>query len=120
MKRVLSLALAALMVLSIAACAQEPQQQGEDTTPPVTDPAVTTPAETEPEDRSKIDDLPADLNYNGADFTLYTRQNQFFHSNITVEESTGDQLNDALYDRELAIEERLGLNISEIMSASSS
>jgi len=120
MKRVLSLALAALMVLSIAACAQDPQPQGEDTTPAVTDPAVTTPAETEPEDRSKIDDLPADLNYNGADFTLYTRQNQFFHSNITVEESTGDQLNDALYDRELAIEERLGLNISEIMSASSS
>ncbi len=72
-------------------------------------------ANVETEETEVTDDLPSDLDYGGANFAFYTRQKDFFHSPIHIEESSGEQLNDALYDRSCAIEERLGVVFEETL-----
>lgn len=64
---------------------------------------------TETEETEVTDDLPSDLNYGDCDFAMYTRQRATFHAPINVEESTGEQLNDALYERSRFVEDRLGI-----------
>lgn len=77
-------------------------------------------AETEETQNEGEDDLPEDLDYGGTDFSFYTREKPYFHGNINVEESTGEQLNDVLFNRSRFVEERLGLVFSETMDEGSS
>ena len=118
MKRTIALLLTALMLLPLAGCASgkaDPRDTAADTTPAVTDPAVTTAAP-EAVDPADVDDLP-ELNYDGATLGVYTRSQTFFHGEMIVEEATGDQLNDAIFDRQTAVEERLNLKIEETTGA---
>ena len=114
MKKSLAILLAALMLLPLVGCASgktDPEDTTAGTTPAVTDPAETT-APVEQIDPADVDNLP-ELDFDGAAFGMYTRTMGFFHGELTVEEATGDQLNDALYDRQTAVEERLNLKIEE-------
>ena len=68
------------------------------------------------------DNLPSDLNFNGATFRVWGREvdNVFYTSAWEfVEEMNGEVFNDALYNRELAVEERLNVNIEESLSTTS-
>lgn len=115
-KRILSFIL--IFAMLIPACAQGSTEEttaapSETTAAPVTEP-ITEPVETE--DPATVDDLPADLDFGGKTFTMFTRQLSSFHYEINKAETIGEQLNDALYQRGRDVEERLGLVIDEIIS----
>ena len=112
MHKRICLLLALLTVLPLASCGGGNGDQNETT---ATDTTAVDPITTETTETAVTDDLPDDLHYNGAEFAFYTREKDFYHSPINVEESTGEQLNDALYDRSRFVEERLGVVFTETM-----
>lgn len=110
MHKRICLLLALLTLLPLTACGSTTEETTATTTSTGNDNTVADTEETE-----VTDDLPDDLNYNGTDFAFYTRQKEFFHSPINIEESTGEQLNDALYDRARFVEDRLGVTFAETL-----
>lgn len=97
--RILSLSLAMLMML--ASCGEAEVSSGD--TSAASD---TTPAETTADPLA--DNLP-DKNWGGADFNLLVRTERLYY--LDAEEETGDTLNDAVYARNNAVEERFGINL---------
>ena len=76
--------------------------------------AAATTAETESAetDRGDIpDDLPDDLDFGGEEFTIHVRGDQNTYAEF-FSEQTGDIIDDAIYDRNRAVEERLNVTIS--------
>ncbi len=75
-----------------------------------TTPAETTPIETETED-PWLDDLPNDLDLGGREVNILSRvetdKNEF-----VVEELTGDVINDAIFNRNLGLENRLNVKVA--------
>jgi len=57
------------------------------------------------------DNLP-DADYDGQSFRISTRQGYLYE--IWIEEADGEILNDALYNRNLAVEERFGVTIEPL------
>ena len=101
MKRTLAILLASLMLLpALAAC-------GEADEPDDTKTSQTTSAE-ESEDTIPADELPADLNYKGEKITFISV------NDMDYDELTGDAVEDAVYERNKAVEERLGVKINVI------
>lgn len=112
MKRISTLALALLLLLSSCGGAAEETEAAADTS------AVETEAETAPltemEKRALVkDDLP-DKDFGGMQFRISTKQGTLYE--IDAEELTGDLLNDALYDRNLRIEERFNVEIVPVIT----
>ena len=74
-------------------------------------------------DRFSIsDNLPSDLNYNGETIRVWGRavDNVFYDTEWEfVEEMNGEVFNDAMYDRELAVEGRLNINIEKTLTTTS-
>ena len=101
MKRTLAILLASLMLLpALAAC-------GEADEPADTKPSQTTSAE-EGENTIPADELPADLNYKGEKITFISV------NAMDYDELTGDAVEDSIYERNKAVEERLGVEIQVI------
>ena len=112
MKRISTLALALLLLLSSCGGVTEETEAAADTS------AVETEAETGPltemEKRALVkDDLP-DKDFGGMQFRISTKKGTLYE--IDAEELTGDLLNDALYDRNLRIEERFNVEIVPIIT----
>ena len=104
MKRTLSLLLVLSMLLSAAACSSSDDS---DNAVDVTE-AATTAAETEPIDpREAISDGLENVTYDGATFTAYVREERDFK----IDEETGDVVDDAVFKRELIVEERMKIEI---------
>ena len=61
---------------------------------------------------SSDDDLP-ELNYDGYEFNIYTRENFTFYTHV-IEEQTGEVLNDSVYMRTRNVEERLNVLLKEV------
>ncbi len=118
MKRFFALLLAALMLASVAACGKtdEPTKDSPPSgtsAPSDTDAPETRPADTEPAfDPGDVDDLPADLYYDGADFVM-CNTGKDFRSAITDLEDAVNRYDNAVYERTLAIQERLGVKIQD-------
>ena len=91
-KKITSLLLALLMVLPLAACAEDKTSAdttAADTTAAVADTeAITEPVETV--DPNTVDDLPADLNFGATTFTVYTRKHESIHAELNIAESNGE------------------------------
>lgn len=110
-KRTLSFILASLLMLpTLAACSESATN-----TPETTDTAAvvdtTAPIETEPREteRHEIKDtLPDNLNYDGTTWRIYV-SGQGNHDDYVMglEEREGDIVNDAVFDRNLNVQERL-------------
>jgi len=108
--------LAILLVLpALIACGKDSNDVNETTTQGVVDtttadPAVTTaPAET---NKYEIgDELPADLNYNGAEVHFLSRGRDWCKDVIDVKDLNGEVINDAVYNRNAAVEDRLNIKI---------
>lgn len=104
----LALLLVAFLLLTlIAACAK-------DTEAPVTETKAMTEAETTGDGRLH-DDLP-DFDFGGTEFVILTALHgavptSFFYA----EQETGDTMNDALYKRNVTVEERFGIRFNEIV-----
>ena len=107
MLRTVSAMLALLMAGSaLIACGDNSTTEQTDT---AADTATATEAVTEDGVEYVADSLPDDLDYGGRQFTMYVSSfKEFFEG---PEESTGDIVDDAVIDRNRAVEERLNIEL---------
>ncbi len=107
MKKLTSLLLLIAMLASLAACGAETS-----TTETTVETAIET-VETEPVETDIPDDLPA-KDFGGADFRIYTRNCCPEHQNgVYMPEQTGDVVSDAVFNRNMTVEERFNIHIAE-------
>lgn len=117
MKKITALMLVLLMLApSMAACSESNPE-----TPDASagDAAAENPSAgeeeviAEPEETEITDELP-EIKFNGSDYVILTRNCCPSHTNgIYIEELTGDVVNDAVYDRNIALEERFDIHIAQ-------
>ncbi|MCL1793766.1 MAG: ABC transporter substrate-binding protein [Oscillospiraceae bacterium] len=69
---------------------------------------------TEPERENILDGVPLDLKFAGNTFTILSRSELMFGTEMGVEEENGDIVNDAIYQRTIAIEDRFGITIDVV------
>ena len=107
--RILSaLLLAAMLIPTMIACGSDSGNTTADTTSAA---ETTTVAETEPthdENGYLLDELPEELDFDGRTVNIL-KWNHYESVDLEVEEETGDILNDALYNRNRTVEERLNV-----------
>ncbi len=109
MKRISVLMLLAAMLVSMAACQND--TTGETTAVP--DPANTTVADTETETSPYVADALPALDYGGRTATFYIGDyKNAFWNDFYAESSTGERLNDAIYDSIQTMNERLNVVLS--------
>ena len=99
-KAVTILLLIATLMISLAACAEGEQGQTDDSAVQEgTDPAV-------------LDNIPADLKFNGEDVVIISRSMQgWTQDEVAVPEQNSDPVNDAMFNRNVTISDRLNVNI---------
>ncbi len=106
-KRILSALLATLMLSStLVSCAttDEPDDTGS---------SLTTAAVTE-EDTGLRDNLPDDLDYDDEEITFLSNARAETLAEIAVEKVMGEPVNDAVFERNMTVENRLGVKIVNI------
>ncbi len=108
--------LAALLLSSITSCGENTQETESNNANNPTESAspsdnTDTVEETELSREDVADDLP-ELNYNGQEIIILARSKDWFSGEMYVEEINGDTLNDAVYNRDTTVEERLGVVIN--------
>ena len=107
-KRVLVLLLCAAMLLP--ACGKDTQPETESTANTDTVQHI----ETEPEETTRAtmrDNLPSDLRYNGETDVYHVRGDENCIAEFQIEEMTGEVVNDALYQRNIDVSERLNVKL---------
>ena len=107
-KRLLVLLLCAAMLLP--ACGKDTQPETESTA----DTDTVQHIETEPEETTRAtmrDNLPSDLRYNGETVVYYVRGDENCIAEFQIEEMTGEVVNDALYQRNIDVSERLNVKL---------
>ena len=120
LKRALSLLLvAAMLALTAVSCGNsaEPSDPQNTTTAVVGSEATTTAATEQATETTKdpaAHDLPDDLNYTGETVNIISRDSDWVRDEIWVTEINGDVVNDAVFARNAAVEEQLGLKINNI------
>lgn len=120
MKRLLTLVLALLMLASVlCACANNGDDSSKDTTTdntPTTSSNTPDPgAETTTDKYSIYDNLP-ELDYKGDTVTIISRGRSWCRDEVSVSDQNGEAINDAMYNRNLAVEDRLKITIENIMT----
>ena len=121
--RIMAILMALLMLgLSAVACAENNDDipadtttasAGADTTAAAAD---TTTAAPEATDQYDVDDtLPADLKFDGEVVRIISRDSDGVRDEISVSDYSGEPINDAIYERNLAVEARLGIDIENTM-----
>lgn len=119
-QKILALLIAAQMLLfSAAACSQTDEKDTQDTV----DTASTGESESESESetvkeeeenaRTSIADNLPEMNFDGKDFRIMTMPNQDYQ--FYVEESTGDAENDAVYNRNVRVEDRFNVSVKAVV-----
>ncbi len=115
-KRLLSIILVPALLASFSACSSDGSKNANDTTK--------APTSTKPSSDTvyyQPDELP-ELDFGGEKVVFLTRENQenenggisFFEVDFTVEDLNSNALNDSLYNRELYVEDRLGVEIENV------
>lgn len=124
LKRFFILLMVAVMLMTtfLTACADPAGPNDQETTPPagdagdVTTPAeggeVTTPAETE---YDPLTDLAVE-DFGDYTFNILTPSRTWAIVNMTAEDMTGDTIQDAIYERQMVIEDRLNINLEEMIT----
>ncbi len=110
--QILSALLAVAMLLStLCACGEATDEPG---TSVIADTAPIT--ETESESETELtDDLPADLYYDGDEIVILSRYREGWTSGeIAVEKLISEPVNDAVYERNKTVEDRLGVKIVSV------
>ncbi len=116
MKKTISLILAALLLLPLFSACSETTQKEPDAQPSPSvssDETAAEPSADEPETKTK-DDLPDNLAFGGADMRIAHRSGELMTQEIYVEEDTGDALDSAIYNRNIKVEDRLGIKIVSV------
>jgi len=99
-KATLLLLIAAMLLPTLISCGDA---EAQDTS------ANTTPVETETE-RPYVDDIGDDVRFDGQEVKIMT----WLETVCYAEEQTGEVVNDSKYDRDISVEERLGVDIINI------
>lgn len=111
MKKRFSLIMAALLACMpiLSACGDAGSQNGGDA---VTTAAPSATETTAAPETTLLDTLPKE-DFGGYEFRILDRVVTWSYWNMTAEEITGDTLNDITFKRQMALEERLGITLSE-------
>nr|MBQ4319216.1 extracellular solute-binding protein [Clostridia bacterium] len=114
MKKLALLLLCSMLIPTFAACSDSADANPD--TPVDTTAADTTAAvETTTADPNK-DDLPAGLDFDGYEFKVNSRNAPlYFEAPMDVAEENGEAVNDAVFQRNRKVEERLNIVFTEIM-----
>lgn len=110
-KRILSMLLVAMMLTQFAACSETTSEEGTvsntDSTPAA---AEETEAETTEEDilAAMMAEVPKE-DYGGYEFIMLNNESNFAYTLMTAEELTGEGINDAIYNRNVAVAEALNI-----------
>ena len=113
-KRSLALLLALAMLLPMAiACGktEEPAATTTAATTAATEATAAATEETTTEGYNVKDNLPEDLKFTGKTISVISRGRDWCKDEVSVENLTGDVINDAIYNRNAAVEDRLGVKI---------
>jgi len=115
MKKVITMLLAMLMLLQTVACAESSSNPEETTAPAAVDTPVTEAVEEETEPVIS-DDLP-ESDFEGYEFMIFNsnpESNTWFTTvHVTAEEDSGETIPSAIFNRNLQVEDRLNIKISE-------
>ena len=108
-KRILSAFLAGLLLLgTMTACATSKEEEGNGTSENTT--VAVTEGETE-----LTDNLPDDLDYGGDEIVFISRDRLgWYDREILVDGLTGEPINDAVFERNKAVEARLNVKITNV------
>ncbi len=110
-KQVALLLVLAMLAGMVTACGSDTKVQ---TDPDMTETTETTDTTQTEDTLYELDDLPSDLNFGGATVTTLGREGlsaiEFF-----AEEMNGELVNDAIYQRNLNVEDRLGVKLEYVM-----
>ena len=104
MKHHLRLIPTLLVISGLVACGQE-------VTSTETDEVATDTSDTATERKPYIDKA----DYNGERFTILAPEWGLYNNYFFADEQTGDAMNDAIFDRELLVEDYLGVDIGYIL-----
>ena len=113
----LSVILAAIFLLS--ACAK-PEGNPSDTT--VSQTGASSDSETEPvetQDMNYIVELPENLNFGGRTISFLVEGQSFAADEFNAPNLNGEIVNDAVYERNMAVEDRLGVEMKFTVASSS-
>ena len=120
LKRSLAILLAILTVLPLVACGKAATEGSETTTAATTvatDATTNAVEETTTEGYAIKDNLPEDLKFEGKIISIISRGRDWCKDEVSVENLTGDVINDAIYNRNAAVEDRLGVKIVNHMTS---
>lgn len=120
MKRLITLALAILMVLAVlCSCANNTDNPADTTTVNNNDPATTTSANNASDTTDKYDVISTlpELDYKDDVVTIISRGRSWCKDEVSVTDQTGEAINDAIYNRNLAVEDRIHIKINNIMTS---
>ena len=121
-RRLLTLLLTAVLLSSsMIACSDAPADEGTAGTPAVSDTPGAAEDTVEPEEettmlearRAEADNLP-DKDFGGRNFTVIGTSSTDFEKYIHTEEQNGEGVNDAVYARNLSVEERYNAKVAYI------
>jgi len=108
MKKLISLSLVIAMILSFTACSGGTTETPKDTTSPT---ETTAPQDTIVYEE---DALPK-LDFEGTEISILATDNvKYYGCDVSVEELNSEPVNDSIYNRELFVEDRLGVEINAV------
>ena len=112
-KQTITSVLALLLLASAVSACGETAVSPADDTDDVSDTAAVTEAVTEPELKA---DIPADANYGGYTFRVLARAttDQWENFDLVAEDTNGDIINDAVFNRNEKVQELLNVNLTQI------
>ena len=119
-KRIAAIVLSVLLLLPMVSCGESSTNTD---VPGATEQPELTPkiVEEEPEENGPADDLP-ESNFGGYEFVIYNSNpetNTWFTTvHVTAEEDSADAIPAAIFKRNLAVEDRLNIKISEVEQTS--
>ncbi|MGI6742835.1 MAG: hypothetical protein ACOX4O_04130 [Eubacteriales bacterium] len=102
-----ALLLISLLALSFAGCGSEKSDApGQDTGKAA--------AETTTEETAPSDGLPPDLRFDGEEYVIYSREEHIWMNEMVTDDMNGEIVNDAVYNRQKIVEDRLGVDIGVV------
>ena len=110
-KRILALLLAAMILASAVSCGNGNEKETDKATDSDT---TANSTETETEETKLTDSLPDDLDFGGATYTIYAREDLEWGTEMYVDELNGEIVNDAIYNRSRNVDDRLNVSIGQI------
>ena len=114
MKRISALILALLLLLTAVSCGKSGSGQEDTSSTTAAQSTATPPAVTEPVEPGILDDL-GEKSFNNQTFTILDANDYpDMHINMPGKEMTGENIPDAVYQRDLIIEDTYGCDITYV------